>query len=528
MKARFKYIIILLSIALIYSSCDNEEFLEEDPRSELTASNLFSSPEGFENGLNALYALVRMERRNVGGWRFWGGNFVQGIMTQGTDDYYIGATGGGRDIYVNWGEVSNSTNAVVNNVWNWLYQINNTANTIINRAENPDLNWDSDSQKNEIIAQARLIRAWAYRHLINLWGDVPLVTQESSGENIRTDWTREPKANIMQSMEEDLLFAEENLPEVQPIPGRLSSAVAQHYLAELYLLMEDPASAETRAQAAIDNPNFSLITERYGVRASEPGVPFMDQFYDGNVFHNQGNTEVLWAIPHDRDLTGGGGNLMRRYWLGRYSYLEGVDVDPETGRGVMFYGVTKHAFELYESGDDRGSEYAIHRYAITNDGDTIYMTMEGKQEATRDPYWPSTQKWDDGDPTNPTRNEGFNDQPYLRLAETYLLLAEAEHLQGKNDEAAETLNTIRRRSNASEISASDVNIDFILDERTRELLTEEHRRYHLLRHDKLIERTRAYNSQCGENIAEKDKLFPIPQAVIDANLGREMEQNPGY
>ena len=87
---------------------------------------------------------------------------------------------------------------------------------------------------------------------------------------------------------------------------------------------------------------------------------------------------------------------------------------------------------------------------------------------------------------------------------------------------------MRRRSNASEINAEDVNLDFILDERSRELVTEEHRRHTLLRTGKWLERTRAHNRNGGQLIVERDTLFPIPQAVIDANLTQEMPQNPGY
>ena len=520
---RFKYLYTLLIVILGFS-CVEDDFLTEVPRDRLTADNLYSTPSGFENGLNALYALVREERSSAGGFhgtRAW-------LAKGGTDDYYSSRFGGRGMFYIEFGDFLNPASSPVESFWNWLYQINNSANTIIGRAENPDIDWQSDQQKNQVIAQARLIRAWVYRHLINLWGDVPLVLEEATGANIKTDWTRSAKAEIMAQMEEDLLFAEQNLPNVQPLPGRLNNAVAQHYLAELYLMMGVPASAEQKAQAAIDNPNFSLVTDRYGVKASEPGVPFMDQFYNGNVFHNQGNTEVLWAMPHDRDAIGGGGNIMRRSWLIRYSVLPGVSVSPVRGRGTDFYAVTKHAFDLYEEGDDRGSHFAIHRFVLTDEGDTIFTTTEGKQEPTRDAYWPSTAKWDDGDPDDPGRNAGFNDQPYLRLAETYLLLAEAQYLQDKDAEAAETLNILRRRANASEITATDVDIDFILDERTRELLTEEHRRYTLLRLDKWLERTKLYNSQSEPYITERDVLLPIPQAVIDANLGNEMPQNPQY
>lgn len=71
-------------------------------------------------------------------------------------------------------------------------------------------------------------------------------------------------------------------------------------------------------------------------------------------------------------------------------------------------------------------------------------------------------------------------------------------------------------------------MDFILDERSRELFLEEHRRWILLRTGKWLERTRAFNNFGGENIQERDTLFPIPQTVIDANLNSQMPQNPGF
>lgn len=520
-------LVLLLGSLIVATSC-SDNLLNEDPRDEITAESLYKTSAGFENGLNALYAMVRLERINPDG----GSGVMNGarnFMAQGsTDDYYRSRFGSIDLFYVEWQSHMNSETNMVENYWEWLYEIINGANSIIDRSENSEVNWQSETQKNEIVAQARFVRAWAYRHLIHLWGDVPLTLNESTGRNIKTNWTRESKSSVLEMMEEDWLFAEQHLPEVHSQAGRLNKAAAQHYLAELYLMMDDPATAEEKAQSAINNPNFSLITERYGVKASQPGVPFMDQFYDGNVLHNQGNTEVLWEMPHNRDAIGGGGNWMRRSWLIRYSALSGVSVNPEWGRGSDFYAVTKHAWSLYEEQDDRYSEFAVHHYVVTDEGDTLYTSTEDRSEPIRDPLWPSTAKWDDGDPNDIGRNEGYVDQPYLRLAETYLLLAEAQHLQGKNGQAAENLNIIRRRANASEITAGDVSIDFILDERTRELLTEEHRRYTLLRLDKWLERTREYNTQSAPYITERDKLLPIPQSVIDANLDTPMEQNPGY
>jgi len=114
------------------------------------------------------------------------------------------------------------------------------------------------------------------------------------------------------------------------------------------------------------------------------------------------------------------------------------------------------------------------------------------------------------------------------LADTYLLKAEAQFLLGDLTGAAETINVVRRRANASEISSDQVDIDFILDERSRELVLEEHRRFTLLRTGKWVERPRKYNQNGGQHITLRDTLFPIPQSVIDVNLTYKMRQNSGF
>lgn len=528
---KIKFNGILWIALLLFISCDEVEFLEESPRDILTSENLYTTPEGFQNGLNGLYYLVRQERDNMGGR-------VPGMLFWSSTDNAYNPVSNAPDLpYIEWGEFNNSNVGLYADVWNWLYRTVNSANTIIGRADDTAVEWESEDQKNLVIAQARCIRAWAYRHLINLWGDVPIVEQESTGTNIKTDWTRSPKSEVMQFMEEDWLFAETWLPEVHDVPGRLNKAVAQHYLSELYLMMGEAAMAAQKAKAAIDNPNFELITERYGVRASDPGIPFMDQFYKGNIFHNQGNTEALWTFPNELNVVGAAVNHMRRTWLLWYWKLPGVEITPELGRGIGWLGPTKFALDLYDEDDDRGSYHAIHRFFVTQENDTVFTTTDPEEfigvgpaglEPNRPSNWPTTRKWDDGDEQIISSGESYGDQVYLRLAETYLILAEAQHLLGKNADAAETLNVIRRRSNASEISSADVSMDFILDERSRELLAEEHRRYTLLRLDQWIDRTKAHNNMSGPFIKERDKLYPIPQPVVDANLDSDFAQNPGY
>ena len=119
----------------------------------------------------------------------------------------------------------------------------------------------------------------------------------------------------------------------------------------------------------------------------------------------------------------------------------------------------------------------------------------------------------------------------MRLGETYLLLAEAQLNQSKLTEAAETLNILRARAKASPIQASDVTLDFILDERARELLAEENRRMTLVRTGKLAERVLNLNSFYqgqGASIRSYNMLMPIPQSEIDLNKNANLEQNPDY
>jgi len=142
----------------------------------------------------------------------------------------------------------------------------------------------------------------------------------------------------------------------------------------------------------------------------------------------------------------------------------------------------------------------------------------------------SIRKWDwaPADPADVQNSSNFNDEIYLRLAETYLLLAEAQFRLGDLTGAATTLNVIRARANATPITAAQVTLDFILDERSRELVSEEHRRYTLLRTGTWFTRTKLYNLYAGTKITLRDTILPIPQSVIDANLTKPMAQNPGY
>jgi len=526
------------SAALVLSAtaCNSDDdFLTESPKNIIVADNLYTNLAGFEAGLNALYANVRRERY---GSDNTSNDLVATLMTSGTDNAYGNYLSPMERIFNEFGVMNSPSNAFIRSFWNLMYQTINASNTIITRAENPAVTWSADD-RDRVIAEARLIRAWAYRHLTYLYGDVPVTLTESTGEAIKTDWERVPRDSVRKVIIADLQFAEAHLPTSSTNPGKVVKAVAQHYLAEMYLATNDPAKAETEAQAVIATPGYALITQRYGVQASQPGVAFMDQFKDGNVNRSQGNTEVLWALQYALSTTGGGASIMRRTWVTRYEGNGGMAISADNGgRGIGRLAITKWALNLYEPNDVRGGQYAIRRFYLYNTttklpagkklGDTLFTVLPTPIEKVSDMLVPSTRKWDYANPIDITGADQYNDQPYLRLADTYLLLAEAQLKQGKLAESAASINKVRARAGASAITPAQVTLDFILDERSRELVTEEQRRYTLLRTGTLLTRTKLHNPLSGATMQPRDTLLPVPQDVIDANTGKPMKQNPGF
>jgi hypothetical protein len=557
---------LLALLALGFTDCRND-FLTEQPKAVIAPDNLYVNRQGFESGLYGIYNLWRAERKGINGAS---NDMAITAAMIGVDNAYSLRPAGPELVFNDFGVRLNPADAYVRRLWEWLYQTVNAANTLIDRSENPAIAW-TDAQKKQIVGEAKLLRAWAYRHLSYLFGAVPLNLSESKGSTIRTDWERAGVAEVRKAMEKDLLDAEAGMADLPVVEGRAAKVVAQHYLAELYLAMGDFQKAREKAQAVVSNPNYRLVTARYGTQASQPGTPFTDMFLDRNSNRSQGNTEALWVIQNEYLSPGGDANIMRRWWVNRYNEIRvgnpartPITFTLETGgRGLGRFAATRFAFSLYEPGDHRGSSFAWRFFYLMNNpaslptnaninttatcavpgyrtgpaggrlGDTVRLSVncgEPAPNATTASNWPSIRKWDwaPTDPADVQNSSNYNDQVYLRLAETYLILAEAQLRLNDPAGAAATLNIIRARANASPVTPAQVTLDFILDERSRELVSEEHRRYTLLRTGTWFNRTRQYNLYAGRLITLRDTVLPIPQSVIDANLTKPMPQNAGY
>lgn len=116
----------------------------------------------------------------------------------------------------------------------------------------------------------------------------------------------------------------------------------------------------------------------------------------------------------------------------------------------------------------------------------------------------------------------------LRLAETYLLRAEVYLNTGNTSAAADDINEVRNRSNATPVLPGDVDIDYILDERLREPLWEEPRRIALGRLGLIFDRTSRFNDYAKDNVQPHHNLYPVPLSEIQANVEGDIGQNPRY
>lgn len=596
-----KYIFHLIMAATILSgsatvvSCDEDKFLEEKPLDFMGGDNSYQTSADFDAATNGLYNLVRKE--------FYCGSYsiMNSYLTR--TDFTIQAD----PPMSNLESTLNPTADLPKWHWENLYKLVAQANTILSRIENSSL---SDSDKKMYEAKAKLFRAMAYRTLCYYYGGVPLQLEEVTAP--KTDYTRSTKEETLAQAIEDAEFAADNLPDITTVEdGEVSAPAAQILLAELYLAIGENQKAVDAATQVISNPALALMQNRFGSRASEEGDVYWDLFRRDNQNRASGNTEGIWVIQIEPNITGGAGNTGNAFWVDGDFWQErwfGIQtglfrfVNEQTGeaiapfnwpigdytggRGIGNYYNTQHYFLEIWGGEDsydykndiRNSKYNYPRsYKFNNPsfvaqyGDLFgteidimhpnlpdgwdLQTGEDKpgitsapnaipnrymgayQTKCTSPYnHPETQYADKSTYTlTGSAGKTYQDQYLFRLPEAYLLRAEAYVKLNQKDKAAADINVIRRRAHASEASASQMDMDYILDERLREFGIEEQRQLTLSRTGMMTERVKKYNpyysaahSSSGKDFDSHFALYPIPQSFIEANTDAKIEQNPGY
>lgn len=562
-KRGLKWLLIplVLITALIFNACNDKDLLEQVSKSNLTDDAVFSSKAGFEYYLSGLVFQFRDEwrRGDRDYWsQFWG------------TDMYNWIDPNERPQRGNWAINLTPENADSKRYWDWAYQkMIPMANRVIYFAEKDDVSgiWASEEEKNALVAEARFFRAWTYNILANLFGDVVIV--EAGTPEPIYDFQRSPRQDAYLLARKDLEFAAKWLPELVDASkeGHPVRAAAQHLLAEVCISLGDYDAAIASATDLIGNPNYHLMTTRFGNEIDKPGDVFSDLFKEGNYNRSSGNKEsiLVWQIT-EYAIGGAGtranGNNFPRGWApflvdyigsdGKNGWVYNPSTNPagvdtlggvSLGRGAGFVRPSNYAlYEIWANNwnDMRNSKHNIKReFYFNNPQSSFYMQKwdpaihaRSEKDTSRLVY-PYSLKvegpfFQGGDGSYKGRST--KDVYVIRLAETYLLRAEAYFKKGDQENAAADINVVRARANAAPVSPGDVDLDYILDERARELMAEEPRVRTLIRMGKLVERVRLYDidQTSRETIQDYNQFWPIPQSAIDANTGAVLEQNPGY
>lgn len=562
---------LLLGLLLTGTFSCKKDFLDETPLDFLSADNAFKTSADFTASVNNLYRLVRAE--------FYTTNDNDPMEYAYRTDmaFYVPAAFPANLV----GEIS-PTSSIVRNHWVALYKIVAESNTVIARIPSSQM---SDADKKLFEARGRFFRAFAYRALAYIWGGVPLETNEVKTPKV--DYVRATRKQVYAQCISDLTFAAANLPSITASTikdGEITSQAANHLLAEVYIADGQFNNAVTAATAVISTPGMALMTSRFGSRRTEtPGDVYWDLFRKNNQNrkNGSGNTESIWVIQLETDVPGGAAISTTGFASGDGFSLERVhaplirDVtvnnvapfrwptsDYTGGRGVGFFAPSKYFQDSVYSSDPvndirNANHNFVRKFKSNNPASPLFNTeidfhnlpanTKGTSGVTLTSGVPSRAIYPyqtkctepgghpanlfSGAYTNALKNGAgftYQDQYMFRLAETYLLRAEA-YLGATNPTlAAADINTVRARSNASPVAAANVNIDYILDERIRELGVEEKRMLTLTRLDKWYDRVVKCNPFYASAAQTKFNLWPIPQQEIERNRLAVLTQNPGY
>lgn len=565
------------SLMLIFTSC-SEEWLEPEPQSFFAPENTFVDKEGFESLLLSSRKQLRHE-------------YVGDNSSINTEIYL-------SDVAVTAGPEANKVHNLELQVlptgagnsrimsgaysyWSLGFNGIKYANIAISRVDDPNIEWETEEDRNEILAEGYFHRAYWYYRLVHQFGDVPLILDEVTEP--RTDFNTYSRETILVQMMEDMEYAVQWLPE-SVLPGQINRAAGYHLLTKIYLSLREFDKAVEASSWVIDNSAHSLVTSRFGIDANDPEY---DVMWDLHQKENKSNNpEGILVVQDKYNIEGdhpGGTQVMRDatpawWWTpvldpnGEAGTVNqpGDTLHEALGRGIAVVRTTDwYNYEIWEDPDDlRHSDvnwWSKDDFYYNNPDSEYYgEPFDGSAFSNNDtirtwfPFAYNKLFVEDEEREGQVDLRGGHSDWYLfRLAETYLLRAEAHYWKDDLSSAAEDINQVRNRAEASSIESIDVTIEEIFAERARELYYEEPRKTELTRvayimaqlgrdgysldnmdqsnwyHDIVLKNNIFYRENVPYGAYEYRILpyhvyWPVPQNAIDANTQGVINQNEGY
>jgi starch-binding outer membrane protein, SusD/RagB family len=503
--------IIFLVMMVMVVSC-GKKWLEVNPTTIQLTDVALNSPAGLEGAIYSVYDFPRKPLRSMKNCYY----FISGthlIKASGLLSEDLGMA-----LY---NSSLNSTHQPTTDFWNDSYKALEQANVIISRADSVGFTAADVKRKNRLVAEARFFRAYILFYLQQRFDRIPLITQEVKTP---TDIYKPADSSaIYQVITEDLLFAINNLDLTYPQVGRITKGAAQHLLAKVYLVMRKWVDAAAMADSVIKSNKYSLAADRSSLWAD-------------NSQNN--NPEAIYIIEFANSALDGELQMLAPMFTPLIDRIPGVARSfAQGGRPWARYFPSDYLIKLFEPGDKRlDADYkttwiydnksvlplrilpkgATDSITI-NLGDTVkweHVTSQNIQQ-----FGPACKKyWEYG------ASRGINDAGSrksiirYRLAETYLIEAEALWRDNKTDLALPLINKVRERAGVA--AFTDLNEDKILDELSRELAFEQEDWFTLKRMGRLVSMVKHFSPDSAvSEISDAKIRMPTPQSFLDATPG---------
>lgn len=517
MKHIIKYALASGLIASVMSCTDLDEDLQDRYTGLFTPNNQGVGIKDNVNkavpadGLQGAFTKLRDGSATNGGFfAVQEGGTDEAVITQKGGDWYDG----GLYIRIHHHEFSPQTWAI-NDTWVNAY------NGILQCNDLFEKNTDLTPQQG---AQLKALRAYNYWRLLDVFGNVPIVTKVGVGAKQST------RPEVYDYVVSELLAALPDLPSGKQEYGRWNQAGVYALLARIYL--NSPIytnGAKTEYQKAIDAADEVIDSGLYTLHET------FSEIFDP---HNVENPEHIFVVPYD-EATGEGASwpMMTLHYPSQLTYK--LQEQPWNG-----FSTLEAFYNSFEDGDVRKEASFIvgPQYDLNNNQLLDLAFDKGDPDGAGLVYTPEINMLY----PNASRQAGArfgkfsikigqranadNDMPLLRFGEVLLNKAEAmmRMTSFQNADAVELVNKIRRRAEASEFTPGDFSEGKMLAERGRELFIEAHRRTDLIRFDAYDEAW--WEKPSTTSMKERNKLMAIPQEQMVASSSTDfpLKQNPGY
>lgn len=523
--------LLFLLAACLPALCSCTDFLNEEHKTKYTSDYIYGTTEGLKLAVNALYALQRYYANDTE-------NATVFALERGTD---LAVTNGGTGNFYGIYDPNylKPSAGQVGFMWRTMYQIIGKANEIIAAAEK----LDNTPPVQTAVAEAKCCRAQSYFLLYRTFDRIWLNTLPTTPENVNDpkEFRAASEKEVFRLIYDDLDYAIERLDWVADEPGRFNRAAARHIKAKAALWLKDWDTALEEVEEIDNSGRFELIAlnEVFNAADLNHKEALMVQQWSKNPGGNLSN-----ATPK--------GNYYAAYFIAPYR-LE-IGGTAEYACSYENWGYTygrclpgPYLFSLYDPAKDRRyTEYYVHRYKNTtgkaiaygsttvNPDDYFPLYKSGKLNKN---VYPGCIKYGDKWTRTASETRSYKDVIMYRLAETYILGAEAALMKGDQPLAKYYYNKTWQRA-GNDAFTGMLTMKDIMDEQARELAFEGDRWYFLKRLGKLIEQVESYagDPEIPASVAGRTNLpahpyfvrWPIPEAEV-INMGAEnFPQNVGY